>query len=673
MASLSMKRIMICGLRSDRKKILEALQRQGTVEVQNFLEEDDVFQKTRMPISAAEFERGIHDAETALEVLSEYDGEKPPGLLSSFKGRDVVEKEKYDNFKNEFSETQNAVGNILKNNKEIAEKKAEILRCSQQIDMLEPWKSLDINLDFRGTESTAAFIGALPKEVGMDEVYAGIAETTDAVVDIDIISKDKEQTCIMAVCSKDNAADVSAALRNLGFSYPSVTCSNVPADEKVRLKERIDALESEIKTCEENILSYDNKKPQIKFMRDYLSIREEKYTIINGIPQSEHTFVLTGYTPEKCVPQIEKLIGSYDAVLEVADPEEGEDVPVVLKNNPFSESVQGVVESYALPLKNEIDPSFLISLFYFVFFGFMLADAAIGLLIFLGALFLLLKNKNMEVSLRRNVKLFLFGGISAIFWGIMFGSYFGDMIPVVSGEFFGKAVIVRPLWLDMTTHPMTVLALALGLGLLHIFTGMAVAAYQFLKQKDLTAFFFDVIAWYVVLIGLIIKALSMPMIMSILFAGKDPFFSDKVGNIGLYAAGVGCVALIIMAGRSSKNILKRLLKGVYAVYGITSYLSDLLSYSRLLALGLATGVISSVANMIGTMFGSGILKVIVYVIVFIIINAINIGINTLGAYVHTNRLQYVEFFGRFYDGGSRPFQPYSIKTKYYKFKETNND
>ena len=102
MASLSMKRIMICGLRSDRKKILEALQRQGTIEVQNFIEEDDVFKKSRMPISAAEFERSIHDAETALEVLMEYDGEKPPGMLSSFKGRDVVEQSRYDNFKEEY-------------------------------------------------------------------------------------------------------------------------------------------------------------------------------------------------------------------------------------------------------------------------------------------------------------------------------------------------------------------------------------------------------------------------------------------------------------------------------------------------------------------------------------------------------------------------------------------
>ena len=670
MASLAIKRITICGLRSDRKAILEALQRLGTIEVQNFMEEDEVFKRDRMPISAAEFERGIHDAESALDILKEFDGEKSGGLLSSFKGRDVVDIEKYDNFKNEYRDVQGAVTDILKHYKNIAERRAEVLKCSQQIEMLEPWKALDISLNFRGTSQTAAFIGALPREMSLEEIYTGIAESTPAEVNVDLISKNKEQTCLMVITGKDDQAEVGAALRAIGFAYPSVSSALPPVEEKARLEGLIRQYEGQIDKDIKAILAYDDKKPDIKFLRDYLSIREEKYAVTSSIPQSEHVFVLTGYTPEKYLGKIEKIASKYDMALEVEDPAEDEDVPVILSNNKFSESVQPVVESYALPLKNEIDPSFLISLFYFIFFGFMLSDAAIGLLIFLGALFLLLKNKNMEHNLRCNVKLFMFGGISAMFWGVLFGSYFGDMISVVSGEFFGKALVIKPVWLDMQAHPMTVLALALGLGLLHIFTGMGVAAYQFLKQKDLAGFFFDVITWYVILIGLVLEALSMPMIMSILFDGRDPIVPTAVGQIGLYAAGVGCVVLIIFAGRSSKNPLKRILKGIYAVYGITSYLSDLLSYSRLLALGLATGVISSVANMIGTMFGSGFVKVLVYIIVFIIINLINIGINTLGAYVHTNRLQYVEFFSRFYEGGSRPFSPYSIKTKFYKFKET---
>ena len=458
-------------------------------------------------------------------------------------------------------------------------------------------------------------------------------------------------------------------LRANGFAYPSVSSKLTPVQEIESLEKGISTIEDEIGRLEEEIKSLTGHRDEIKFYADFMAIREEKYQVTRSIHQSQHTFVLQGYVPEKYIPQLETALKGYDLSIEYSDPDEEEDVPVMLKNNAFSSSVQGVVESYALPAKGEIDPSFLISLFYFVFFGFMLADACIGLLIAIGAGVLLLKNPHMEKGLRNNVKLFMFGGISAIFFGVLFGSYFGDLISSVSGSFFGHEIVVKPLWLDMTAHPMTVLSLALIMGIIHIFTGMGVAAYQYIRQKDYMSLMFGVIVWYVILIGLIIKCLSMQMIMDILGGGCEPIIPANIGNIGLIAAGVGAVVVIFMGEFKCKSWPKRLIKGAYAVYGITSYLSDVLSYSRLLALGLATGVISSVANMIGTMFGSGVFGIIIFIIVFVIINAINIGINTLGAYVHTNRLQYVEFFSRFYTGGGRAFEPYSIKTKYYKYKE----
>ena len=541
------------------------------------------------------------------------------------------------------------------------------MKYNQQIEMLVPWETLDIPLDLSGTEKTSVFIGALPGEWTLDSIYEAMAENLP--VDITIISHDKNQTCIMLVCLKESYDSVNSALRGIGFAYPSVSCSATPVEHKAALEKSIETLEEEIKVCEEEIQSYDDQRSKIKFYADYQAIREEKYAVATSLPQSEHAFVLSGYVPEKYIGKVENALKDYAVTIETEDLEKGEEAPVLLKNNAFSSSVQGVVESYALPAKGEIDPSFIISLFYFIFFGFMLADALIGLLIFAGALFLLLKNKNMERGLRNNVKLFMCGGIGAMFFGVLFGSYFGDLITSVSGNFFGNPIVVKPLWLDMQQNPMTVLTLALIMGLIHIFTGLAINGYQLLRKKDIVGFIFDIVVWYIILIGLIIKCLSMQMIMDILAGGSKPPFTSQVGNIGLYAAGVGCLIIVFMGGRESKNWGKRLLKGIYAVYGITSYLSDVLSYSRLLALGLATGVISSVANMIGTMFGNGVVGIIIFVVVFIIINAINIGINTLGAYVHTNRLQYVEFFGHFYEGGGRPFDPYCVKTKYYKFKE----
>ena len=666
MAILAMKRIQICGLKKDSKAILETIQRCGVIEVQDFVKENDVFQKKPMPISGAEFERNIHDAENAIEVLNTYNEEKS-GLLSSFKGREVVSKEDYDNFHNELSSVKATTARILALSKEVAEKKAEIVKCQQQMEMLTPWETLDVPLELNGTEKTSIFIGALPGEWTLENIYKQFAQFMP--VDVTVVSSDKNQTCIVLICEKTAHEGVNSTLRGMGFVYPSVSCKKTPVEQKDELQKQVEQFEEEIKDLEEEIVSYDDQRSKIKFYADYQAIREEKYAVATSLPQSEHTFVLSGYIPEIYISDIEEALKEYPVAIETKDLKKKEKAPVALKNNGFSSSVQGVVESYALPKKGEVDPSFIISLFYFVFFGFMLADAFIGLLIFLGAGILLLKNKNMEPGLRNNTKLFCFGGIAAMFFGVLFGSYFGDFLQVVSGHFFGNPITIKPLWLDMQQNPMTVLSLALVLGIIHIFTGLAINGYQLLKKKDVVGFIFDIIVWYIVLIGLIIKCLSMQMIMDILAGGSKPFITEQIGNIGLYAAGVGCLVIIFMGGRESKNWGKRILKGLYSVYGITSYLSDILSYSRLLALGLATGVISSVANMIGTMFGSGIGGVLIFIFVFLIINGINIGINTLGAYVHTNRLQYVEFFGHFYDGGGRAFEPYCVKTKYYKFKE----
>ena len=124
-----------------------------------------------------------------------------------------------------------------------------------------------------------------------------------------------------------------------------------------------------------------------------------------------------------------------------------------------------------------------------------------------------------------------------------------------------------------------------------------------------------------------------------------------------------------MSGRSSKNPALRLALGAYDIYNITGWLSDVLSYSRLLALGLATGVIASVVNQMGSMLPNNVIGVIAFVVIFIAGHTLNLAINLLGAYVHTNRLQFVEFFGKFYEGGGEPFNPFKENTKYADVKE----
>jgi V/A-type H+-transporting ATPase subunit I len=200
--------------------------------------------------------------------------------------------------------------------------------------------------------------------------------------------------------------------------------------------------------------------------------------------------------------------------------------------------------------------------------------------------------------------------------------------------------------------------LSIALGLIHILVGMGCKFYVLWKNGDKKGALFDVGSWMLLLIGVAVAA-----------AGAK--FGKTIMNIGVYIA-VFCVAVLVLTqGRNNKNIFKRLLSGVASLYDVTSYVSDLLSYSRLLALGLTTGVMAEVFNLLSEMLGKSFLGSVLMIVVFIAGHAINIGLNALGSYVHTMRLQYVEMFSKFYEGGGKQFEPFSLNSKYIRIKEDN--
>ena len=342
----------------------------------------------------------------------------------------------------------------------------------------------------------------------------------------------------------------------------------------------------------------------------------------------------------------------------------------MLKNNKFSEPVESVLATYSYPDRREADPTAIMAIFYYIFFGMMFSDAGYGLVMALACGIMLLRFKNMEPGLKKSVKMFFWCGVSTTIWGLLFGSFFGDAVSVISNTFFGVAPpdipgLVTPIWFNPVNDPMRMLMFSFLLGIIHLFTGLAICAYNNIRHKDYMAVLYDVISWYLLVGGAILALLSLDMMGNIAGFTLPPVFL----TVGGIMAGVGAVIILFFSGRESRNPVKRLLKGMYGLYGATGYLSDILSYSRLLALGLATGVIAQVFNQIGSMMGNSVIGIIVFCLIFFIGHLLNIGINALGAYVHTNRLQFVEFFGKFYKGGGREFKPFKINTKHYTVKE----
>ncbi len=672
MAIVPMKQILIYGLRKNRKAILEALQRYSNFEAAEEQNENESFSRLDTSASIGIFSKAVDSAENALQILSSYAAENT-GLFDSLKGRKEISPEFYYEYVAKSDQIMHIANRIITLDKTISEQKAEIVKAELAKDSLSPWLGLDVPLNFKGTKKTSAFLGTFPKGTTQDiilEEYAKkcINESIDAPIELAFINENGPLCCVMLLCLNEHKEFVESSIREMGFAYPSISSSIAAAEKCTRLNNQIQASQKIISDSENEIRGYSNKRSSLKFLADYYSMRVEKYKVLSKVDNLKRTFFIKGYIPEPDAKNLEAvLIHKYDAAVQIEDSGEDEAAPVLLKNNSFASPVESIVESYSMPGKGDIDPTGVMSVFYYILFGLMLGDFAYGIIITLGCAFALTKFKTMEQGMKKTLKMFMYCGISTAFWGLLFGSCFGDAVTVIGQTFFGADIAFKPLWFEPIKKPIQMLLFSFGVGIIHLFTGLFMKLYVCIKHKQYKDALYDVIFWYLLVGGGIAFLFSVDMFISMTGLG---FKLGPVGaEIAKWCAIVGAVGIVLTNGRSSKNPVKRLLKGLYELYNVTGYLSDILSYSRLLALGLATGVIAQVFNKIGSMGGNSVIGVILFIVVFLIGHTVNLLINLLGAYVHTNRLQFVEFFGKFYEGGGRKYEPFSTNTKYYKIKE----
>lgn len=656
MAKLKIKKFELCASQSDAKQLIEALQKLSCVELEKI--DDDRFFPVQTKETVVTYDRNITVVSNALTVLEKHSLLKKGGMFS---GRETVESQKFYDAGKNIDSIMKCAHEIVNLDAKISDASLEIVRCENKIRELEVWKRLDLPSNFKGTKFTKVILGTFPYEADAEKIVKSLIDENPEICEynIEVVYSSRQMSAVCVLCHNEVYDFVFSSLRKIGFTLLTNT-DEICAGEKIEsLKEQINALENTISQSQKDIQDKKDCQDKLKLLYDYLSVKRDEYKNLENAAFSQKTMLIKGYIPERNEKAVKKVCSEYSCAVEFFEPDENDDVPVELVNGKFSEPVEGITKMYALPSKKDIDPSSIMAFFYYLLFGMMLSDAGYGLAMVLGCAFIL-KKTSVEGSMRKNIKMFLYSGISTTIWGALFGSWFGDLIPVICTNFLGfeKAPDIA-LWFEPIKDPIKLLLFSFLIGIFHLFLGLITFGVIQWKNKNYASAIFDTVPIILTVSGAaaLCGNILMPM--------------PKIAmEIGKYLAIIGVVLIVLTTSRTSKNILVRLGGGLYGLYNVASgYLSDILSYSRLLALGLATGSIASVVNMIGVMPEGTTMKAVMLIVVCLIGHPLNMAINVLGAYVHANRLQFVELFSKFYEGGGRAFEPLKIDTKFFKLKE----
>ena len=642
-----MKKITVCAMKDSRKSVMETLQKMGCVELTKSKDTENL-----LTVSVKEqmqsFDKYMVSAKQALEILDNVNPEKK----EMFSDRESVSIENYSLSTEQVESISKTVYDIIAKSKKIGENTADIAQRQGAIQTFLPWKNLDVPMNFNSLKNAEVALYTINEKTDGEKLAKLFSELNG--VHYEIVNADNEISCIWLVFLRDLSQEVHKIMREHGFLPPAVSLSHrTPAKKVEHLQMRIKTISDETEKLKEDLNKLCDKRNDIKILYDYMKLRHEKYENLEKLGQTEKTFILTGYVPEKMSEQVKNALSEATPVyVEITDVPEDEEAPVLFKNNGFAKPVEEITATYSMPSKRDIDPNPIMAFFYYLFFGMMFSDAGYGMLVMIGTGYLGFVKKYKPDFM----KMFFYCGISTTFWGFMYGSFFGDLIYRFSITFLGKEFTLSPIWVDPAKEPLLLLIFSVLLGLIQILVGLGISFYMNWRAGDKKDAIYDIGSGTLIISGVIV-------LVGGIFLKAAP-----LTTIGTVMAVLGALIVVLMKGRNNKNIIMRLFSGILGLYDITSYVSDALSYSRLMALGLATGVIAQVVNIMGTLAGKSIIGAVMFVLVFIVGHLLNFAINMLGAYVHTNRLQYVEFYSKFYEGGGRAFKPLGMNTEYYNFK-----
>ena len=643
MAIVKMKRLRVIAMASCREELLRQLQRLGCVEIREpesaGADWSGLLERERSRL--AETRAALADVNAALSAVKKY-ADVREGM---FPQRQAV------------TQTEFLSGTAADRARAASARVSELVQTASQLQAEEgrllakqaslvPWKGLDMPLELTGTVHTAFLPGVCPAAADLGALRQALGETACELLEI---SADKQQRYCLLVCHRAEEAQALDILRTRGFSAVSFQgLTGTPAENLRRLEgelqenrgrqaETADALRK-------SGADWDTLRLYADRLRSDTALEEGNENLL-----TDGTILFfEGWAPADRLQGVGALLDHLGCAWEAEDPKADEypDVPVRLRNNWFSRPLNMVTDMYALPVYGSLDPNPLMAPFFILFYGIMMADMGYGLLMLAMGLFLW--KKKVRGTMDYMGGLLVLCGISTFVVGALTGGFFGDFLSQLAKLIDPKSTFALPYLFTPLTDTMAILIGSLVLGFVQILTGMVISFVKKARDGHIMDGIWDEGTWGVIFLGGGLAVLG-------------------IGNVAGYPAVLilGILMLIIGSSRNAKGFGK--VTSVFgAVYnGVTGYFSDIMSYSRLMALMLSGSIIASVFNQLGAVTGN----VIAFVIISALGNALNFALNLLGCYVHDLRLQCLEFFNRFYESGGKPFRPLAYQTNYVEIKE----
>ena len=649
MAIAKMKKLMFIAPNRIQSQLMDAVQELQSLEFislsqgQSMLEES----KPSNQKNLQELESKVDRLQEDICLLEKY--LKQPSLMKKLKTKKetfTIEELQQTVSNWDYQELMESVENYRVQLQKFEDKNAELVETET---LLRKWG----NLDFHPKEIfkqpfTKTKMGTIPQTT--DNRYLESLKESQWIV-VQEVYHTREEVGVFATYSRKHQQEAKEELAKVNFSVTWYPFDHSPKEELQLNLERQKQLKEAKNSLVQEMQQQEDLVRKLKLYCEYAFNEWQKEIAKEQLYSGEHLFCLHGYLCDDVVEQAKQQIEEYGIASQVTvveleiNPEEYEEAPTVLKNHSLIKPFEMMIEMYGLPKYGEVDPTPFTAPFYLVFFGMMSADIGYGLVLWL-ATFLALKLFVLDKGMKRNLMFFHLLSYPTVAWGIIFGSFFGVDMPF------------QPLSLskDLTT----IMILSIIFGVIQIIVGLFIGAYSNWKKKDYANAYTTHIGWLAIIFGLILYLVGS-MILNI----------PILATIGSYVAIIAAVLIVIVSMLTSSNKFAGLASGLYNLYGISGYVGDVVSYTRLMALAVSGGSIAAAFNMLVT-FLPPVARVTVGILLLIALHGLNIFLTFLGAYVHGLRLQFVEFFGKFYEGGGRALKPFKTYEKYIETKQKSN-